>query len=574
MLFAVDKDAAIHDREEVSDGNRHEGRPEGVDQDGDASGVRADGAGPGRGRAGEGRLATSPSRPTQRVTALLMPWWERDPAQLATLLRELRASGFRVRRGTDQIGRLVLAASKDGRRYQIISSFDADRALELREVTGARRERWTWRPLSEAVSGLMYLATEAVVGRSLPPDLAEPILIHPSWANWSVTFGRGGLGTLRVGRSRFGFGVAALGLTGVSGSRRATTLASAALSRAFPVVVNGLWARANHPDDALDIEGQVAAVEHELARSHRLSRADVSAGLRVGFGALLRPQSDVVRNDDWLFVRRSLAGEPVVLDPYGCSLGVSRARAPYADGLTPRRVLIVGCGAMGWTVATQLARSGVREFVLFDADRVGEWNLSRLGAPLGLVGVAKVHALAAHLESVATGVDVRARRAYVGMDAAAGALIAERPDLIIDVSANATASDHTNVAALSLGVPVLYAWVSQSVVGARIVRVRPYATACYECLREARLPRIRSRGDVPTTGPEDTWDGALFDVEAVAAAVVRVAVLTLTGKPLSAQNPDHVVLTLRGVTPHRRTVRVERNPACRVCGDDDVEVAA
>jgi molybdopterin/thiamine biosynthesis adenylyltransferase len=504
-----------------------------------------------------------------------MPWWERDPAQLATLLRELRASGFRVRQGTDPFGRLQVAATKAGRRFRITAAIDAEALVTLSEAVGATRERHIWCALGGVRKALEGLESAALL-RRVPAGPSEPVLLHPSWINWSGSLGRGGRGILRLGRSRFGFGIAALGLTGVSGSRQATAAARTMLAPAFPVAVSGLWARAHHPDEQLDLESCVRAVERELSRSHGLRPAAVRERLRVGVGALLRPNREFPQRDDWLFVRRSVNDGPVVLLPYVYAPLHSDAhsRAPYTVALRPRRVLIVGCGAMGWTVATQLARSGVREFALFDDDSVGGWNLSRLGASLGLVGVDKVHALAAHLESIAADIRVRPFPVRIGEGASARALIAERPDLIIDVTADPGASDHTNLAALALGVPALYAWVSQGVVGARIVRVRPYESACYECLREARPPRIRSLGDVPRRRPEDTWDGALFDVEAVAAAVVRIAVLTLASTPVSAQNPDHVVMTLRGVTPRSRRVRIDRDPACRVCGDDVVEVNA
>lgn len=66
------------------------------------------------------------------------------------------------------------------------------------------------------------------------------------------------------------------------------------------------------------------------------------------------------------------------------------------------RVAIVGCGGMGPLVAENLLRLGVREFVLFDPDRVDRSNLNRWpGARPYDVGRLKVDVLADHLRAAA-----------------------------------------------------------------------------------------------------------------------------------------------------------------------------
>ena len=72
------------------------------------------------------------------------------------------------------------------------------------------------------------------------------------------------------------------------------------------------------------------------------------------------------------------------------------------------RVGIVGLGSVGCMVAEALARIGVSQVVLIDADRVEEHNLDRLlYAGLEDVGVYKVELAARHLKRSATAADFR-----------------------------------------------------------------------------------------------------------------------------------------------------------------------
>ena len=72
--------------------------------------------------------------------------------------------------------------------------------------------------------------------------------------------------------------------------------------------------------------------------------------------------------------------------------------AKRLDGLLPagignKRVAIIGCGSVGSFVADELARSGIRNFLLIDPDIV-EWpNLTRAAFGYQDIGKAKVVAL-------------------------------------------------------------------------------------------------------------------------------------------------------------------------------------
>jgi molybdopterin/thiamine biosynthesis adenylyltransferase len=76
------------------------------------------------------------------------------------------------------------------------------------------------------------------------------------------------------------------------------------------------------------------------------------------------------------------------------------------DNLHEYSFHILGCGAIGSSVATQLARMGGEMFVLYDMDKVEEVNIGcsqYIGTDIGL---RKVDALEQHIISISTNCDV------------------------------------------------------------------------------------------------------------------------------------------------------------------------
>ena len=69
--------------------------------------------------------------------------------------------------------------------------------------------------------------------------------------------------------------------------------------------------------------------------------------------------------------------------------------------LSNLKIAVVGCGGTGSAVTEQLARLGVRNFVLFDPDEISESNLTRVyGSGVDDVGKFKCDVLASHLKRI------------------------------------------------------------------------------------------------------------------------------------------------------------------------------
>lgn len=78
-----------------------------------------------------------------------------------------------------------------------------------------------------------------------------------------------------------------------------------------------------------------------------------------------------------------------------------------------RRVLVAGCGSVGSRIAEDLARSGVRHFVLVDPDEVSLPNMARSVYARADVGRAKVAVLAERLWGIAPETEVSTTRRFL-----------------------------------------------------------------------------------------------------------------------------------------------------------------
>lgn len=386
--------------------------------------------------------------------------------------------------------------------------------------------------------------------------LEQCVIVPTSWRSLSL---QANAGQLWLGASRLGPDLAVLGLT-EGGRNELVPSGGERLASAFPLKTRGIWCRGVYSGDDAD-ESAVSSIEAQLAVAHRLTIQDVRRRLQSEVGAVA---ADVNRELQWAFVSRGKRGEPLVLPSWPvlehAAWGLRSLRGP----LGIKRVAMVGCGSMGWAIATGLARSGVTRFTLFDPDKVHKDNLARLDTFMPWAGQPKVAALAEHLRNIGPAVDVREQPWDLGQDLGPEALIEEEPDLIIDAAGETRSTDPTNIAAVALGKPAIYVWVSNGILAARIIRVRPRQSACYECVRES-APK-----DLPGLPHDDprSWEGHFFDIQPVAAAVVRLAFRTLLKEPGPEADPDHVVLRFGGVVPTARAISIALDPQCRVCGDD------
>jgi hypothetical protein len=148
------------------------------------------------------------------------------------------------------------------------------------------------------------------------------------------------------------------------------------------------------------------------------------------------------------------------------------------EALSERKVAIVGCGSMGSKIATILARSGVVQFVLIDADIFLPENLIRNELDWRDIGTHKVDGVASRVELVnPMASSVRYRRDLGGQGSSSGIEglieILKECDLLIDATASTAAFEVLSAIRGFARRPMVWGEVFAGGIGGFIARSRP-----------------------------------------------------------------------------------------------------
>ncbi len=222
------------------------------------------------------------------------------------------------------------------------------------------------------------------------------------------------------------------------------------------------------------------------------------------------------------------------------------------ERLRRARVLIVGLGGLGSAVALYLARSGIQELVLADADLVSLSNLPRqiLYADRQ-VGLPKTEAAGATLASLGyPGARLVTERLF-------GTRLAEevdRVDLVCDASDNFATRFAVNEACVKAQIPLVSAAVIRMAGQLLVMDPKEAAAGCYRCLYpeiEEEAERCSERG---VLGPVA---GALATLQAAEAIKVIAGLPTPLARDLWVFDAKEM---------ESRRIRRRRDPACPICG--------
>lgn len=259
------------------------------------------------------------------------------------------------------------------------------------------------------------------------------------------------------------------------------------------------------------------------------------------------------------------------------------ARAPDLTNASGAHVLLVGCGALGSTIADQLARSGIRKLSVVDGDNLEPGNLLRHAATIREVGLNKAEAVAKIAVAANPELDVQAIGKKLGeirvtdsppeeaLQRQLSTAMAE-VDLVIDATAEVAVHEVLADMSRSHGRDFLYAEVTPGAWGGYVVSSPSNSDACWNCselfIQEGALTLPRGNGGEtvqPVACAEPTFTGASFDLAEVAIHAARVAMARLTGKSSDEATFDAVELRdpagLRDIPVWSRT-RVDRHSGC------------
>ena len=217
-------------------------------------------------------------------------------------------------------------------------------------------------------------------------------------------------------------------------------------------------------------------------------------------------------------------------------------------------VLIVGAGGLGVPAAMYLAAAGVGTLRIVDFDAVDATNLHRqVLYATSDVGVPKVQAASARLRVRNPDVRVETTDAPFNsdnaMDLVAGA------DLVLDGTDSFSARYLVNDACVLSGVPNVFGSVSSF---SGQVSVFANNGPCYRCL----FPEPPPAGLVPSCADAGVL-GVVPGLVGMLQATEALKLLLGIGRSLTGR-----LLMCDALEMEFREIRVERDPACAVCGTD------
>ena len=224
------------------------------------------------------------------------------------------------------------------------------------------------------------------------------------------------------------------------------------------------------------------------------------------------------------------------------------------ERLLGSRAVLVGCGALGTSLANLLVRAGLGSLRIIDRDFVEPSNLQRQTLfDEADAREALPKAVAAERKLRAINADVRVEGVVADLDPRNAEELLSGFPLILDGTDNFETRFLLNDAAVKLGVPWIYA-AAVSSYGVTLT-ILPGATPCLACLLEMR----------PDQGLEETCDtvGVLAAAAGVIASIQAAeAIKLLTG---NREGLGGRLISFDVWSGRFQAVGVARNAECRAC---------
>ena len=224
-------------------------------------------------------------------------------------------------------------------------------------------------------------------------------------------------------------------------------------------------------------------------------------------------------------------------------------------------VLLIGTGGLGSPLALYLAAAGVGHIGLVDFDVVDESNLQRqIVHGSATVGMLKTASAKVRLQDLNPHIEVTT---YETQITSANALEIMAPyDVIVDGTDNFPTRYLTNDAAVMLGKPNVYGSIFRFEGQATVFSPKD-GGPCYRCL----YPEPPPPGLVPSCA-EGGVLGVLPGVIGTIQATEAIKLITGIGETLVGRLMLYDALAMRF-----RELKLRRDPACPVCGDNPTVTA-
>lgn len=237
--------------------------------------------------------------------------------------------------------------------------------------------------------------------------------------------------------------------------------------------------------------------------------------------------------------------------------------------LTDSRVMIIGLGAVGSNLALFLARSGVKNFVLVDADVVDLSNIHRQAFVEADIGDMKTSALERQILAIAPDANVGKINKHLDADFFSLCEYKGKVDLLINC-ADEPSVDYTSLIvsdyAMRHNIPHIVGGgynLHLTLVGQTII---PYKTACYKCF-ESKLNEINAVEflGIKRLDREKRKLGSFTPLSGIAASLAALdAIKVLVGAhDFLQQSNKRIEFDSRKFTFN--IIDVQKNPDCPWC---------
>ena len=212
-------------------------------------------------------------------------------------------------------------------------------------------------------------------------------------------------------------------------------------------------------------------------------------------------------------------------------------------------VLVSRIGGVGGTAAYYLAAAGIGKLVLAHAGSIRPGDLNRqILMTTPALGTARVDSAAARLRDLNPHVEIETVAENITEDNADR--IVGKVDIVVDAAPLFNERHAMNRAAVQSGKPLIEAGMYDY--DAQVTTVLPGKSPCLACLWPNDPPHWKR--EFPVLGAVSGTVGAL-------AATEVVKLITGVGEPLAGR-----LLTMNLRSMEFRTLAIERDPNCRVCG--------
>lgn len=221
--------------------------------------------------------------------------------------------------------------------------------------------------------------------------------------------------------------------------------------------------------------------------------------------------------------------------------------------LLKSKVAVVGCGALGTTIANNLARAGVGDLLIIDRDLVELNNLQRQTLfDEDDVGIPKVVAAARKLEKINSGIRIDYRLKDLNNSNIESIL--DGYQLVVDATDNIPTRMLVNDTCVKNQIPWIYAGVIQT--KGMVMNILPDGP-CFRCL----LPEIPPAGTLPTCETA----GVLNTIPAIIASIESTEAL----KILLNKDIERRLIVYDVWEQHFNAVEIKKYEKCQCCGEKD-----